>query len=216
MVKVVFLDLDGTFVNSEEGIVKSVLYCVEPLGIKDVPIETLRKFIGPPLLDSLMENFGLSKEVATKALMRYRERYNTIGVLECEVYPEVFDMIERIKASGRTVAVCSAKPQVPLEMILKNVNAFDKLDGVYGADPNHIEEHKDSICKRALESMGITDPKEAVIIGDTKYDAMGASAVGMRCVGITYGFGTREELLENGAEAVFDTLTEAVEYIESL
>lgn len=207
-------DLDGTLLNSEEGITKCAQYALSYMDIQETDLKKLRRFIGPPLRGQFMETYGLSKEQVEEVMLRYRERYGVKGMYESELYPYVEETLKFLKEKGYTLALASSKNETACIDILKYYEIDKYFDLVGGATNDGRISRKADVLKMVMEKMGSLDPADYVLIGDTKYDAMGAKAVGMDCIGVTYGFGTREELEDAGVIHVCGSLRELVSYLE--
>lgn len=209
----ILFDLDGTITNSEEGITKSVRYALEGFGIREENQALLRRFIGPPLQDSFAEHYGMSEADAWAALLRYRERYEITGIFECEIYEGVEAAFRRLKAAGYYIGLASSKPEEACRRILEHFGLLSYFDEVVGATQDKRISSKVQVLREWLRRSG-ADPGRAVLVGDTRFDALGAAEAGIACIGVTYGFGTREELEQGGAIAVFDSMKEVADYIE--
>ena len=215
--KKVLFDLDGTLINSQEGITKGVQYALrEYLGIDEPDLESLRCFIGPPLALMFDQKYHVPSEKIEPTVAKYREYYDSIGMNECELYPGVKETLTHLKQKGYVIGLASSKPERNCVQILQNKGVADYFDYIVGASIGPERREKVLVLEEAFHRMGVTDREEVVLIGDTKYDAVGAVKAGIDCVGVTYGFGTREELLEAGAVAVFDTLEEVEAYLDGI
>ena len=203
MIKAVLFDLDGTIINSEEGITKCVQYALRAYGIDEPDRTKLRCFIGPPLDPVFREKYGMTEAEAWQSVEKYRERFDVKGIFECSLYDGVREAIARFKEHGYLLALASSKPETACRRILEHFDLLGYFDEVVGSTLDGSISTKAEV----LEELGL--------IGDTKYDAAGAKAFGIRCIGVSYGFGTREELLAAGAEAVFDRIEEVETYIEN-
>lgn len=210
--KCVILDLDGTLVNTSEGIFKCVQHALDDVGIYNEPEENLSRFIGPPLEYSFKTFYGLDSETTERLILKYRERYVPIGLYESSLYPGVKEFVEGLKEKGYKLSLGSSKPEDMCIKLLESFGILDQLDFCVGATVGPERRTKDKVLIEALNRMEI-DASECVLIGDTRFDVEGAKSVGMECIGITYGFGTREDLEEAGAISVFDTLDEVLEYL---
>ena len=204
-----FFDLDGTLTDSQEGILKCVRYALESRGITENDYEKLKRFIGPPLTNAFMEIYGVDGRVANELLHKYRERFSTVGMFENKLYDGVYDMLKNLKAERHTMAVVTGKPQVYSEKIAEHFDIAKFFDAIVGPDLSNIEEGKVSLVKRALE---LTGGKNAVMIGDRKFDIEGAKANNISSVAVLYGFGSREEL--EAAKA--DYFAESVHDLQNL
>lgn len=215
--KKVLFDLDGTLINSQEGITKSVQYALrEYLGIDEPNLESLRCFIGPPLALMFDQKYHVPAEKIEPTVAKYREYYDSIGMNQCELYPGVKETLEHMKKKGYVIGLASSKPERNCVQILKNKGVADDFDYIVGASIGPERREKVLVLEEAFRRMDVKDRSEVILIGDTKYDAVGAKKAGIDCVGVTYGFGTREELLEAGAAAVFDTLEEVEAYLDGV
>ncbi|MCD7923048.1 MAG: HAD hydrolase-like protein [Clostridiales bacterium] len=209
--KYILWDLDGTIINSYEGVSRCVQYALEYYGIHLEGEENLRRFIGPPLRESFPKYAHLPEAYVEAAVARYRERYNPIGVYECELFPDVREAMEMLREGGFIQALSSSKPEARCRDILEKFGLTGYLDEVVGASMDGRIDSKIQVLQETFRRLGKHFRKEdAVLIGDTKYDADGAAQAGIDCIGVSYGFGSREELLEHGVTAVYDSLPELV------
>lgn len=213
--KKVLFDLDGTLINSQEGITKGVQYALrEYLGIEEPDLESLRCFIGPPLALMFDQKYHVPAEKIEPTVTKYREYYDSIGMNQCELYPGVKEVLQRMHEKGYILGLASSKPESSCASILENKGVAHFFDYIVGASIGPERREKVLVLEEAFRRMDVTDRSQVVLIGDTKYDAVGAAKAGIDCIGVTYGFGTREELLEAGAVAVFDTLEEVEAYLD--
>ena len=217
MIKAVLFDLDGTIINSEEGITKCVQYALRAYGIDEPDRTKLRCFIGPPLDPVFREKYGMTEAEAWQSVEKYRERFDVKGIFECSLYDGVREAIARFKEHGYLLALASSKPETACRRILEHFDLLGYFDEVVGSTlDGSISTKAEVLEERGRRMAGSHIGKnELCLIGDTKYDAAGAKAFGIRCIGVSYGFGTREELLAAGAEAVFDRIEEVETYIEN-
>lgn len=210
---IILYDLDGTLVNSQEGITKCVQHALRHFGIQEPDRNKLRPFIGPPLREQFMKMYGFSREQADEAVMKYRERYSVKGMYESELYPHVKEVLGWLREKGYIQALASSKNESACVEILKHFGIDQYFDLIGGATDDGRISQKADVLKMVMERLGSTEPTDYVLIGDTRYDAEGARAVNMGCIGVTYGFGTREELEAAGAVCICGDLREAEAYI---
>lgn len=215
--KAILFDLDGTIINSEEGITKCVQYALRAYGIDEPDRKKLLCFIGPPLDPVFREKYGMTEEEAWQAVEKYRERFDVEGIFECCLYDGVRDAIIRLKEKDYVLALASSKPETACRRILEHFLLTPYFDEVVGSTLDGRISTKEEVLEELGRRMADwqISRDEMCLIGDTKYDAAGAKAFGIRCIGVSYGFGTREELLDAGAEAVFDQMEEVERYIEN-
>ncbi len=186
--ELVIFDLDGTLLDTSEGISRSVGYVIEELGFSPVSDKVMRTFIGPPIQRSFARVFGLEKEEADKAADMFRNRYKEHDVLLARPYEGIFETIEMLHENGIKTAVATYKRQDYAEKILKHFG-FDKVcDAICGSDTEGKLTKKD-IISNAMESLGVTEKSRAVMVGDSDNDAVGADELGIPFIGVTYGFG---------------------------
>lgn len=214
MKKVILFDLDGTVIDSEEGVTKCVQYALRHFGIDEPDLRKLRVFIGPPLRGQFMKVYGLTAEQAEEAVVKYRERYSVTGMYECRLYPHVEETLQNLKEKGYLLALASSKNESACVDILKHLEIDHYFDLIGGATDDGKISQKADVLHMVMERLGLLDVKDYVLIGDTRFDAAGAKAVGMDCIGVTYGFGTEEELREAEVVCVCRDLEEVEAYLE--
>lgn len=200
MAELILFDLDGTLTDSGPGIMNCVKYAFEDMNFTDYDPAILRTFIGPPLDYRFQEVCGISEEAALKAVAKFRERYFEIGIWENSVYEGIPEILTLLKCSGKKLAVATSKPQVLADRVLERFELADYFDVICGSKADGKKAEKVAILEEVLTVTGFADKKDQVVlIGDTKYDVLGAKAIGIDCVGVSYGYGTCEELKESGA-----------------
>ena len=196
----IFFDLDGTLTDPKVGITRSIQYA---LGRLDHPIPASHELtwcIGPPLRASLKQLLG-TDALAEAALLLYRERFGDIGLYENDVYPGIEDTLSVLAQSGRRMFVATSKAAVYAERIIDHFKLRDYFERVFGSELDGTRADKTELLGYALQTMNV-DPSESVMIGDRKFDMIGARNNGMTAVGVLYGYGTKEELLAGGAQHV--------------
>ena len=195
----VLFDLDGTLTQSEEGIWNCARYALGKMGFPEPDAATLRKFIGPPLMWSFRNLAGMTEEQALQAQTVYRERYNTVGLFENRVYPGIRYALRCLKKAGIHMGVVTGKPEKPTKRILEHFGLAPYFESVLCATDNHAD--KEQMIRDSLpEGFG-----EAWMVGDRKFDMEGGRLAGIHTLGVTYGYGSEEELLESGAEKLAHT-----------
>ncbi len=205
--KHIFFDLDGTLTDPGVGITNSVAYALRRCGIEEEDRTKLYKFIGPPLIDSFMLCYGFSREQATDAVAVYREYFAPKGIFENEVYPGISEMLSELKEKGVKLYVASSKPEKFVVEILKHFELFEYFTGVYGSTMDETRTKKDEVIAYALETENLS-AADVIMVGDRHHDIDGAKKNGMRSVGVTYGYGDREEHESAGADHIAESVTE--------
>lgn len=205
MTEHIFFDLDGTVVNSQEGVINSVIYSLKKLGMPMLSKETLKKFIGPPLVDSYMKYCDLDRETALKAIEAYRENYRERGLFEYSLYDGVPELIGLLKAEGKKVYIATSKPEIFALRILNDAGIDNMFDGIFGATLDSSRVKKADVLSYAINSLCIEDIANTILIGDTVFDVFGAKEKGIKSLAVTYGYESREELKNANPDFMVDT-----------
>ena len=207
----ILFDFDGTVFDTVEGITKSVRYALNKVGL-DAELESLRCFAGPPLADKFMEVCGFDRAAAEQAVRDYRERYRPIGMNECCVFPGIKELLEKLRAAGKTVGIATSKPQELAEELLRRENMLGLFQVICGSRPDGNDSAKWQVVQRAMELCGAVK-ENTILVGDTKYDVAGAHKVGIACVGVRYGYAAEGELEAAGADAIVEDLPELESFL---
>lgn len=205
MKKTILFDLDGTLTDSGEGIINCVIYALERFGLPIPPREKLRYFVGPPLHESFIKQ-GVPADRAEEAVTVYRERYVPTGMFENTPYPGVRELLEALKAEKYTLFVASSKPEWMCVEILQHFDLAKYFDQICGATMDTSRTNKDAVIAYLLELNGISD--KTIMVGDTKFDVIGAKAHGIPTVGVSWGYGSIEEMEQAGASAIACSMEE--------
>lgn len=204
--KAALFDFDGTIFDTVEGITKSIQYALRKHG-REEPLERLRCFAGPPLVEKFMEEFGVSEAEAMELALDFRERYLPVGIYESAPFPGIREMLARLRAAGLTLGVATSKPQPSAELLLRRAGLMDSFDVVVGSGAGLNNEQKWDIVRRAMGLCG-SGLENTVLVGDTKYDAIGAVRCGIPCIGVAWGYAEPGELEAAGAQCVVQTMEE--------
>ncbi len=208
----VLFDLDGTISDSSEGITKGIQIALKHMGIEEDRSE-LRKFIGPPLKYSFTTFYGFDEEKCAEAVKVYRAYYGETGLFENKPYEGIDKLLKRIKDSGRKIAVATSKPEKFSVEILEKFGLTEHIDVISGATLDGVRGDKCEVIEEALRRFGNPDKSRVVLVGDTRFDAEGAAKAGIDCIGVLYGFGTREALINAGARYIADTMESIFDYL---
>ncbi len=203
--KAIFFDLDGTLTNPEEGILNSIQYAADYYNVATVR-ENLKKYIGPPLVDTFKELIGEDK--AEEAVEKYRERFAAGGgMYENEIYPHVRQTLAALKDKGYILCTASSKPQIFVDKILEHFDIKKYFDFVGGASLDGTVSKKEDVINLVLQQTGIEN-SQVLMVGDRKFDLEGARRMNMDAVGVLYGFGSYEELSACKNIALIKDITE--------
>lgn len=195
-------DLDGTLTDPKEGITNCFRYALESFGIHEPDADKLSWVIGPPLAESFMEGYGFTPEQAERGTAKYRERYVPVGWKENEVYPGIAQTLKALKEAGFVLATATSKPEDMAEKILEHFGLSEYFTFIGGASLDLSRSKKSDVIRYTLEHLGVKDCGEVLMVGDRKYDVEGAEKFGIPCLGVLYGYGSRDELLQAGAVAL--------------
>jgi len=214
--KYILMDLDGTITNPAEGITKCFEYALNHFGIEVESRADLEQFIGPPLRKSFMDGFGFDEEKAEQAVAKYRERFIPIGMYENVVYEGMEQALQALKEAGKVLIVATSKPEHMAKKILAHFHLDMYFEDICGSCDDAKRNEKDEVIRYALEKYGITDLSDVLMVGDRKFDVTGAEKCGLKCMGVLYGFGDREELEKAGAAYIAETVEDMARIIVSL
>ena len=190
---IIFFDLDGTLTDPMLGITRSVQHALKAYGVIEEDLTRLIPFIGPPLKDSFMKFYDFSEEQAKEAIYKYREYFATSGLFENRVYEGIPEMLGKLKASGKKLYVATSKPEKFARQILEHFQLDSYFDYIGGASMDEV--------------------RVMVMVGDREHDVFGAKEQGIDCVGVLFGYGSREELEAAGTwkiAADMDELTKII------
>lgn len=214
--KYILFDLDGTLVNNREGIVKSVHYALDCLGIYEGEADKLERFIGPPLATSFKEFYDLSDTGVERAVEKYRERFSKRGVYENKLYEMIPELLSELKNTDKILCVSTSKPQKFTDIILEDREIKEYFDVVQGASLDSSLIEKGDIIRETLNQLDSPNKDEIIMIGDRKHDIIGAKQNGIKSVGVYYGFAEENELEDAGADYIVNTVEELIELLLSI
>ena len=208
----IYFDLDGTLTDPYEGITRCILYALDELGYPHPDDDYLYSCIGPPLWDTFPELVG--EELTKQAVDLYRERFVDVGWRENKPYEGIHDALESVASAGHTLFVATAKPHMHAARIIEHFGMGDYIHNVYGSELDGTRATKTDLLKFAVEK----NPGSAtrVMIGDRRHDLAGAIANAIEPVGVTWGYGSLEELETAGATAVAHAPAELVDIVARL
>lgn len=204
----ILFDLDGTLTDPFEGITNSVAYALKKMGITPPKNSELKKFIGPPLAESFEKFYGFSKEESYKAVDIYREYFAPKGIFENTIFKGIPEMLASLKNAEKRLALATSKPTVFAEKILKHFNIDKYFDVVVGSNLDGSMTDKAEVVAAALKGLGAVEPSTTVMVGDRSHDIIGGIKNGICTVGVTFGYGTKEELVQFHADYIAGSVDE--------
>ena len=205
---VVLFDLDGTLTDSAQGVINGVLHACEQLGIEPPEAEIIHKFLGPPLSHSFREYAGVEPAKIIEAVRIYREYYDEIGKYENSVFDGVPELLTELGNQGKRLAVATSKVDYAAVSILEHFNLDHHFEVIAGADvTGEFRGTKAGVIAHALEELRMCDGTSVVMIGDREHDIHGAQAHELPSIGVTWGYGSREELESAEATVIVASLS---------
>lgn len=216
MIKYILFDLDGTLTDSAPGIMNSFRHTIRHYGLDMQTEEELKRYVGPPLIESFTKYFGFDKEKAVEAVAVYRSYFADKGLFENDVYKGVPKMLKALKDEGYVLAVSTSKPEVYAKRILEYFDLSKHFVTVVGIPLGDESMTKAQVIAQTLDQLEVTDKSEVLMVGDRDYDVKGAAINGIYCLGALYGYGSAYELLSSGARALANTPNDIPDVIKTL
>lgn len=207
---VLFFDLDGTLTDSRPGILASMRHALTILG-REIPAdEALSRFIGPPTHEAFRQLLDSDDpELNARSIDIYRQRYSQLGLFESSLYPGIVQGLRTLREAEIPLFVVTSKPEVYANIIIEHFELRQYFGHVYGSELSGERSNKGELIAHVLQRENITQ-SHAWMIGDRLHDVVGAKRNGLRSAGVLWGYGSREELRNAGADAVFETMPELV------
>jgi len=204
---IILFDLDGTLTDPALGITNSILYALEKMDREKPPRESLYRFIGPPLVPAFREFLGMTEEEANRALTLYREYFSVTGLFENTPYSGVETALAQLKEAGCTLVLATSKPEKFARRILEHFRLAEYFTHICGASMDEKRNTKDAVIGYALEKLGHPEQSRLIMVGDRHHDVEGAAVFGIPTVGVLWGYGSREELENAGAQSAVPDMT---------
>ena len=197
--KTILFDLDGTLTDSGEGIINCASLALRELGLSVPERDLMRVFVGPPLRETFLK-FGVRPEDAERAVEIYRSRYVPIGMFENTPYPGIHALLAALKQAGHQLYVATSKPESMAKAILERFKLAPYFHMICGATMDASRDSKDKVIGYLLENVGPSD--QIIMVGDTAFDVIGAAAYDIPTIGVSWGYGSAEDMLRAGAKAI--------------
>ena len=208
--KFVLFDLDGTLTDSGEGIINCAILGLEHFGLPVPPREEMGVFVGPPL-DKTFIRFGVPEDRAQEAIDVFRSRYVVEGKFENFPYPGIRQALSTLKAQGHRLFVATSKPEVTALEVLEHFDLSGFFEVICGATLDGTRSHKSDVIAYLLNQIGT--PEDMLMVGDTKFDVLGAAEHGIPTIGVSWGYGSIADMEQAGAKAIAHSMDELVELI---
>lgn len=212
--KYILFDLDGTLSDSSEGIINTFKYTINELNYPVPEDKVIYTFIGPPIVETFKNTFGMSEEETRRAVQIFRPYYGKNGMFQNELYQGIEEMLETLKQAGYMMGIATSKPEVYAVKILENFGIAHYFDVIVGASLDDKFSKKYDIMELAIKkAREIEDIDEITMVGDRSYDMESSVKLGVEAIGVTYGFGSEEEVRSTGANVVCHKPSEITQYL---
>ena len=215
MYKNILFDLDGTLTDPKVGITRCVAHALKHFNIEVENTDSLCDFIGPPLALMFAKRFGFDDSQCTKAIEVYRKRFSTVGKFENEVYPFTEKILSFLKDKGVRLFVATSKPEKFAVEILEHFGLAKYFEKIRGIEMHEEKVEKDVIISRVMSEYNLS-PDDTVMVGDRCFDVDGAHKNGIKCIGVLFGYGDKNELTSHGADVIIDTNEDLFSYFGSI
>ncbi len=196
----ILFDLDGTLTDSKPGIIRSIQYSLSKFGIEVNDPNKLNSFVGPTFRESLMVSYGFSEEDFKLAVEYYHDHFKEKGMFDNSPYPNIDKTLTVLKERGKKLAVATLKPTIFADQILDHFDLSHYFEHIIGIDLDSNLFGKKEIINECLKRFNESNKEKYMMIGDTKYDIIGAKEAGISSVGVLYGYGSKEDLIKAGAD----------------
>lgn len=209
----ILFDLDGTLIASAKGVEVSIHHAMDALGLPCPDLSDYTKYVGPPLEDTFRDLCKVPEDQIMRGMELYRDYYDREGQKTNRVFDGIFEMLKELREKGKKLAICTSKNEPVAEKVADILGLSPYLDAVCGSTLDGARRAKADIIPYAWKRLGCTDQAQAVMVGDTAFDARGAELAGVDFIGVTFGYGTVETMAACGAVGFADTPAELLKML---
>lgn len=209
----ILFDLDGTLTDPKAGITKSIQYSLKHFGIYEDNLDDLNKFIGPPLKDSFKEYYNFSDINADMAVKKYREYFSDKGIFQNKLYTGIIELLDKLYNENKELIIATSKPKIFAERILKYFNMDKYFKYVCGSNLDGTLSKKGEVISYALKQCKC-EKDNVIMVGDRKYDIIGAKEAKIHSIGVLYGYGSYRELKKEQPEYIVKDINELSEILD--
>lgn len=210
----IFFDLDGTLTDSRPGIFESLQAVFSNFGIKKTEKEMM-PFLGPALWDSLPKYCGFTHKQCEEAVKIFRKSYEESGIYNNKVYNGIIPLLEKLKTAKKHIVLATGKPEPQANIVLEHFNLKKYFDFIGGSSLDKSRSKKSQVIKYALENCGISENEKnkVIMVGDRENDINGAHENGIQVAAVLYGYGSKQEFLENKADFILETVKDLENFL---
>ncbi len=201
----ILFDLDGTLVASAESVRVSIAHAMEALSLPCPDLSDYSMYVGPPLEDTFRGMCAVPEPLILEAMEIYRDYFDEVGQQYSALFDGVTDMLDSLRQKGKKLAICTSKNEPVAEKVAQVMGLAPYFDAICGSTLDGSRRAKADIIPYAIKRLGCTNDSEALMIGDTDFDARGALLAGVDFLGVTYGYGTVESMRACGAVGFADS-----------
>lgn len=209
----ILFDMDGTLVDSEPGILESLRYTLDILKIKSCKDETLQKFLGPPLKNSFQSYLHMNECEANEAVKIFRQYYSTKGMYKGKLYKNIVKVLEELYGKY-DLFIATSKPTLYTVSIAKRLGISQYFEGIVGSNLDNSRSKKEEVIQYLLKEFSLKDKTKILMIGDKAQDIVGARCCGIDAIGVSYGYGTIKELMEQKPLAILNMPEQLINFLE--
>ena len=201
--KLYLFDLDGTLTDSKEGLEEAIRYAVSKVKGIEIPDTMIDEFLGPPLEVSFPHFLGMSKEESEETIRYFKNFYIEKGMLYGNrVYDGIENVLKTLKEEKKLLALATSKPLNQGIKVLEHFNLKHYFDYIGAASDDGKITAKADVIATVVEAFPKIKKSEMLMIGDRKYDVLGAKENDIACAGVSYGYAYPGELEEAGAKYI--------------
>lgn len=211
--KNILFDLDGTLTDPAKGITNSVAYALRYYGIEAADRSALCAFIGPPLAYSFNKYYGFDQKQCLEAIEIYREYFSVKGKFENSVYDGIIPMLQALRNRGFRLFIATSKPQKFALEIAEHFGFEKYFEAIRGIPMNGENMSKGQVINGVLQEFSL-DAAKTLMVGDRSYDVIGAKENGLDCAGVLYGYGSKSELKDSGADYIIESVHKLTKFFE--
>ena len=204
--KAVLFDLDGTLLDTLEDLADSTNRMLGQLGFPEHPVAAYRYFVGngmANLVERVLPEKERSESVIKQALQLFQEDYQGNWKTKTRPYDQVPEMLDRLQEKGLTFTILSNKPDKFTQLCVAELLPQWNFEIVQGQKEGIPRKPNPAGAFEIAKTLDIP-PEEFLYLGDTATDMKTAVAAGMFAGGVLWGFRERDELLEHGAQQLFE------------
>ena len=213
MRRIIFFDLDGTLTDAGPGIKACINYALDKMKLEKLGPES--DWVVGPSLWGTFNKLGVPEEDLNYAVDLYRERYDVNGYIENSVYTGIPEQLSELKSMGYMLGVATSKPIASAISILEYFQLSRYFSYQFGSNLDGSLSDKSSLLQHALSTTG-SQPNDALMIGDRRYDIIGAKSNLIKSIGVSYGYGSINELREAGADCLIKETRELATVVNKL